>query len=1528
MLEFQALDWREFNEDLNVDEDDDSDNSDDGSPNEKYIIRVFGRTIDDKSVTVKILNYTPHFYIQLPTRYNDTIVNDIIKILKEKAGRYKHNLVSYDIVERFKFRYFTNETKFKFLRLIFDNSRAMYIFSNNVKYNLKLFNDRYKVPASELMDRYESNIDSFLRCIHMRDVLTCGWIQVNKYENNEGNEASTCDINIKCDWKNISPAKDQNRGAPFRINSFDIECYSHDGQFPQGYDIRNPVIQIGNVFGKYGKDIYKKIILTLKSCDPIDDGITIVRSYNTERELLLGWIEMLKEEDPDVLIGYNIWQFDENYLAERCKLQEINCAELFSRMSKICRYSCPFIKKQVSSAGMGDNFIKYYESYGRVQCDLMKYMQTRPEFKLSKWTLDTVAETYIQETIKSYNILSADLLEIESKELHLLQVGNYVKIISQLELEYGLHEEKEVNSDDENEEYCKEKYRIVSINGNKMVITHNEVKFTKEGMEELGKELKWGLVKDDIKANDIFRMQTGTSADRKTIADYCLQDCVLVYRLFVKLDVLTNLIGMANVCHVPLYYLLIRGQGIKSLSLVSKECRKQGYLIPVLEKDAEDDSTFSGAVVFEPKTGFYQRPIVVKDYNSLYPSSIISRNVSHETIVKDAKYDNLPGYIYYDVQYPNDDGTITKCRYAKQYKLDENGEDIGKRGIIPSILQHLLKERKDTKKLMEKEEDKFKKSILDGKQNALKVTANSIYGQLGAKVGPLYLLELASSTTAIGRVMLETAQKFVENDLTHILQAYAVAFKNNDDAKIKELNDTYLKDSCDNNVNHIRSVVKDFFENYEIKPKVVYGDSCTGDTPIMLLNNGNLEIKRIDDFTTNEITKHMWRSHDLFKNNDNYNLALSKGLIDPEIKHRYFGNYTDKMSYDCCQGLKIWTGDKWSNVRRIIRHKTDKSIYRVLTHSGSVDVTEDHSLLTPNKTEIKPIDCQVGTELLHGFPNTFNCIEQLVSVEEAFILGCFVANGSCEVLNSEHGVKYTWQLASNDLTMLDKCLGHIRIAEPKFNFEILSHRLVPIGPVEEVNSIVLKYKSLCYDSTGAKIIPNSILCNTVEVKAAFLDGLLAANGRRDQIDTENKTTAQMYYYILKSMGHNVYINDGGNNSNMIRITWYVNEDYQKSHTVITDIYKLHDRYDDHVYDIETEEGVFHAGIGSMIIKNTDSIFCDLEIKNKATNEYIIDKSALIKAIAIGKASSMLIKKRLPFPHNLEYEKTLYPFCLMAKKRYTANKYEDNPNKFKQIVMGIALKRRDNANIVKKIYGGLVNITLNENNIVKAVQYVENSLQKVLDGKYPISDFITTKTLKSKYKGIKVTTDSSGQAGTKGLWNWDDVQCSLAHVKLCQRIKERDPGNVPSANDRVAYVAIYKEKKKGVKLLQGDIIDTPEYIKENNKRIDYLYYITNQLEEPIVQFLEHLINRPRDIFKKYIEKEEVERCKNTPNSLFRWTTPKEQNEAINKNDIRYNVESLDTLYDGINLRSRTFGNVPKKPKTKISKAAKNINDLYN
>ena len=70
---------------------------------------------------------------------------------------------------------------------------------------------------------------------------------------------------------------------------------------------------------------------------------------------------------------------------------------------------------------------------------------------------------------------------------------------------------------------------------------------------------------------------------------------------------------------------------------------------------------------------------------------------------------------------------------------------------------------------MKKESDSFKKSIYDGLQLAYKITANSLYGQIGAPTSPIYLKEIAASTTATGREMLKLAESYSENDFPKIL---------------------------------------------------------------------------------------------------------------------------------------------------------------------------------------------------------------------------------------------------------------------------------------------------------------------------------------------------------------------------------------------------------------------------------------------------------------------------------------------------------------------------------------------------------------------------------------------------------------------------------------------------------------------------------------------------------------------------------------------------------------------------------------
>lgn len=404
-----------------------------------------------------------------------------------------------------------------------------------------------------------------------------------------------------------------------------------------------------------------------------DRARVVVEFFEHERDVLLAWKQLVSINDPDVVIGYNIFGFDFKFLYDRAT--ELDCVDEFCQLGRLKGFTELFYEQKLSSAGLGDNTLKYIPMTGRVVIDLYKVIQK--DYRLDSYKLDRVCHKFLYKE------------------------------------------------------------------------------------------------KVDLPPREIFSLQKGTSIDRKKIATYCLVDCILCNRLVLKLEIISNNIAMANVCKVPFPYLFLRGQGVKIFSLVSDYCSHNGFLIPVLPKaDPANDEKFEGAIVLPPDKGIHFDPVGVGDFNSLYPSSMISENVSHDSYVqKGGKYDNLPGYTYVDIEFDNfktevKPGTKKKikrkigtqvCRYA-QLPGD-------KKSIIPTILMRLLAARKDAKNKMDAEEkDSFKYKIWNGLQLAYKITANSLYGQCGAKTSPIFKVEIAASTTAVGRRMITFSKKYVEEN--------------------------------------------------------------------------------------------------------------------------------------------------------------------------------------------------------------------------------------------------------------------------------------------------------------------------------------------------------------------------------------------------------------------------------------------------------------------------------------------------------------------------------------------------------------------------------------------------------------------------------------------------------------------------------------------------------------------------------------------------------------------------------------------
>jgi len=1197
-----------------------------------FIIQMFGINEKGESCSILAENFKPFFYVKVDDGWTQHTKSMFLQHITKKLGKYYENSISEcKIIKRKKLYGFDGGKEHKFIKLEFTNLQAF----NKAK-NLWYNSDR-KLLESGLIYAdtptylYEANIPPLLRFFHIKEISPSGWVALPKKKTVEvkTNKQTSCKYEFTIDYKNILPLNEKETPVPYKICSFDIEASSSHGDFPipikfykklatniieyfekfselspeiceidlmriirkafgfntedkamimidlvfpkkeQMPKSENEVMEmidswlktplekksndalsnqmriesmfenmnndeeediaplftvkgkskksdskkykvsdvlcdktltreeklnqinmslsdrnsrmhpfpelegdkvtfIGSTFLRAGeKEPYLNHCIVLNTCGKVPVENCEIESYKTEKEVLLAWTQLIQRENPDIVIGYNIFGFDYAFMFNRA--QEKGCVREFLRLSKNKNEVCgedPFnlntykLEETSLKIASGQHDLKYIKMNGRIQIDLYNYF--RREENLTSYKLDYVAGHFIGDYVKSLeSSVAKTTTTVYSGNLTGLLEGSYV------------HFEEIGHSVDYYSDGAK--FSVLSVNKeNKSFIVSGTI------APDMSKKVRWCLAKDDVTPKDIFRMTNGTDDDRAIIAKYCIQDCNLVHYLLNKSDVLTGFVEMAKICSVPISFLVLRGQGIKLTSYVAKKCREKRTLMPVLEKLDSDDG-YEGAIVLDPKCDLYlDNPVACVDYASLYPSSMMSENLSHDSKVWTKEYnlkgelititgetddngnfiyDNLPNYEYVDVTYdtfkyvrktPSAAAEKIKsgykiCRFAQ---FPDNA-----RAIMPSILEELLLARKTTRKLIPQQTDDFMKNVLDKRQIAYKLTANSLYGQCGARTSTFYEKDIAASTTATGRLLLTYAKKIIEN--------------------------TYGNRICDTNK----------FGKVLTKAEYIYGD-------------------------------------------------------------------TDSVFF------------------------------------------------------------------------TFN------------------------------------------LHTLD----------------------------------------------GQPIRGKDALEITIE--------------------------------LAQEAGH----------------------------------------------------------LASSFLKN---------------------------------------------PHDLEYEKTFMPFCLLSKKRYVGMLYEHDPDKCKRKEMGIVLKRRDNAPIVKDIYGGIIDILMKQKDIKQATEFLKSCLKNIVEENYPMDKLVITKSLRSGYKNPQ----------------------QIAHKVLADRITARDPGNKPSSGDRIPFVYVHHPNKKA---LQGEKIETPTYIKENNLKIDYSFYITNQIMKPVQQVFALVLEK---IWEMQNKKSKIAKFRRDVDTLQRITDPEKFEDKL-------------------------------------------------
>ena len=613
-------------------------------------VRLYCCDGNGEPVYVKVQGFRTWFFLEAP----DTLPLDDIKTeLSELWWAKSKN--TFEVVERQRLVGFTDNKKFKYLKVSFKGNIPMFSARKHL---------RNEYPNVKI---YEDTVEPNLKFFHSTGVKPSSYFKISGYTSTFGYDkgVSVCEQEYTVNVADIKCVNEERPPPPMVILSYDLEC---SGLRPEN----DFIFQVSMCYSKLGENLNTEETANEHASSACKDGVVIcvgetdsidgtpIKCVANEKELLEEFRRQIISRKVMILTGYNTYQYDSMFLYRRAL--EVYHYEDFRKLGFIRDDKIELVNKVLASSALGRTELSRMIIPGRVEVDAL--MVLRRTSKLKSYKLNSVCNHF------------------------------------------------------------------------------------------------FGGEKDDVTYGDILEACREKDPNKLGIvARYCYQDSFLVLRLIDKIKEVYNCVQMANLCTVPLTYILGRGQQIKCFSLILDKIYGK-YVCNYVpnSRDASyrgngtEEDGFQGATVIDAKTGFYpDDPIVCMDFASLYPSIMRWKQLCYTTYVNDDTYRNIEGVYYED--YETSKGRIDTFAYRP-----------GEKSVLCALEDFLIDERKKTKKEMKGEKDPFRYSLLDSKQLAQKVTCNSLYGFTGTNYGMLPLKAIAAAVTCTGRTMIEQTSAFAEKE--------------------------------------------------------------------------------------------------------------------------------------------------------------------------------------------------------------------------------------------------------------------------------------------------------------------------------------------------------------------------------------------------------------------------------------------------------------------------------------------------------------------------------------------------------------------------------------------------------------------------------------------------------------------------------------------------------------------------------------------------------------------------------------------
>ncbi len=359
----------------------------------------------------------------------------------------------------------------------------------------------------------------------------------------------------------------------------------------------------------------------IRECEPI---------FGTEKDIITGFSDLIRSEDPDVITGYNIDNYDIRKIEERARANRMKDALPWGRDG-----GQPKLRSE-----------RFWRIKGRIICDA--WWAARRELRPKQETLNAVSKELLGET----------KLDVDPKHM----------------------------------------------------------------------DQEW-------------------RTNRAKVLEYCTKDAELALRILNAVDTLKKGMDLATVSKLSIEDVLTSGTSQLADSLLIRLADRTNVAVPQMGKRVRDDDQIEGGYVHDIKPGLYHW-VCVLDFKSMYPSTIIAKNICFTTM--------------------SPDGTIVApsgtAFLSKDVRL----------GLLPKILQDLMDQRDSIKIRMKQTTDEHERHYLDGLQGAVKVLMNTFYGVFASSFYRFTDKNIGAAITSFARANV----KGIINELQN--SGYSVVYSDTD----------------------------------------------------------------------------------------------------------------------------------------------------------------------------------------------------------------------------------------------------------------------------------------------------------------------------------------------------------------------------------------------------------------------------------------------------------------------------------------------------------------------------------------------------------------------------------------------------------------------------------------------------------------------------------------------------------------------------------------------------------------------------